>query len=537
MKLKFVLSLFLLGGTVSMMAQGYQDGIEYYNVNQLEKAKILLERNLNNAGTDKAKSYYYLGMIALNNDNKNLAQEFFNKGVAANPNEPLNYVGLGALDLKNNNSKAAENNFDTAISKDKKNARTQVAIARAYYKANPVTYAKQINKALEKAKKFDKADPYAYILEGDMLAAEKKWGDAAGYYEMAQNFDKNNTEAYVKYANTYFYVNPKIAIQKLQDLTAINPNSALAQRELAEKLYEDYQWTQAAEVYGSYIKNPNHFREDEERYAVLLYFGKKYNESFDLATSILAKNSNSFLMKRLQFLNKAALEQYAEADTYAKTFFGSSDPKNKYSSNDYSTYGDVLKELNRSEESVAMYEKAVEMNPEKIEIFKDISSAYSNKGDHVNAAKFFQKFVDGGNYSTNDLYVLAGRYQNVAATAKNAAEKDSAIANALKYIDIVLEKVPNDYRIPQRKARILMVAETSTKEGKALESYEKMLSILDADPANLSKNADAYKEAYNYIAGHKMEVGDKAGAKHYYNKFLELDPNNKALRDYVEKLK
>ena len=82
-----------------------------------------------------------------------------------------------------------------------------------------------------------------------------------------------------------------------------------------------------------------------------------------------------------------------------------------------------------------------------------------------------------------------------------------------------------------------MVSEDSPKTGKALEAYQAVLNILDKDAANLTQNADAYKEVYNYIAGNKLENGDTAGAKEYYTKYLELDPTNEALRKFVEGLK
>lgn len=537
MKFKFVLSLFLLGSSLSVFAQGYKDGVEYYKVNQFDKAKILLERNLNDPSTDKSLSYFYLGFIATKNNKLEEAKDYFNKGISANPENGFNYIGLGALDLKAGNEKAADNNFSTALGKDKKNALIPAVIARVYYNASPVTYAKQIAKYIERAKKIDKRNPDVYILEGDMLTADKKWGDAAGYYEMAQSFDNNCSEAYVKYANTYFNVSPKVAIEKLRDLIAINPNSALAQRELAEKLYEDDQWTNAAEVYGSYIKNPNHFKEDEERYAVLLYFGKKNDESLALAAKILSTSPNSFLMKRIVFLNQAALGKYAEAEQTAKQFFGSTDPNNKYSANDYTTYGDVLKELGKSEESLAMYEKAVELNPDKIELLKDLSSAYGNNKDYVKSAFYYQKFINHGNFSTNDLYVLAGKYQNVLATATTPDEKQAGLDSALRYIDIVIAKVPNDYRIPQRKARILRLSETGIKEGKAIPAYTSMIAILDENPENKTKNVDAYQEGYMYIIQNKIDNGDNAAVKEYAAKYLEIDPSNKELRDFVDKLK
>lgn len=542
MKLKFVLSLFLLGCSLSVFAQGYKDGVEYYNVNQFEKAKILLLRNLDKPDTDKALSYFYLGSISMVNNKLDEAKAYFDKGLAANPENPFNYVGLGAYSLKNNDPKAAEDFFKDAENKDKKNPKVHVAIAFSYYKADPVEYAKKIEKYIKKAKKADKNHPAPYIFEGDVLAAQKKWGDAAGYYEMAENFDKNCIEAYVKYANTYFNVNPDVAIQKLETLIGINPNSALAQRELAEKLYENDQWTKAAEVYGDYIKNPNHFKEDEERYVVLLYFGKKYQESFDLAQKLLAENPDLFLMKRMVFLCKANMKEYEEAAVLAEKFFAHNDPTKIYTSNDYTTYAEVLTQLGRHDEAVAMYEKAVEINPEKTEILKNLSSAFMDKEDYVKAAYYYQKFVDAGEHTTNDLFVLAGRYQNIVATSNDSVAADSiqkkeAFDNAIKYIDIVIEKVPNDYRIYQRKARIMMVNEKSVTEGSAVPCYEKVIEILSADPESKTTKADAYKEAYNYIAGHKLQSGDVEGAKLYYQKFLEYDPENTALREFIEKLK
>ena len=342
----------------------------------------------------------------------------------------------------------------------------------------------------------------------------------------------------MKYANTYFNVSPKSAIERLETLVKLKPNSALAQNQLAEKLYENDQWTKAAQVYGEYIKNPNHFKEDRERYAVLLYFGEKYQESFDIAQGILKDNSNSFLMKRMLFLNSAAMNNNEAAEAYARDFFASATANDKFSSNDYTTFGEVLKALGKTEEALAQYEKAVEINPEKIELLKELSSAYGANKDYEKSALYYQKYIDNGDYKTNDLYVLAGKYQNIVATEKeDLAKSQAALDNALKYIDIVIEKVPDDYRIVQRKARILMVSEDSPKTGKALEAYQAVLNILDKDAANLTQNADAYKEAYNYIAGNKLENGDTAGAKEYYTKYLELDPTNEALRKFVEGLK
>ena len=59
MKFKFILSATVLAGTaVTGFADGYQDGVEYYQVGQGENAKIVLDQTINDPETNKAVAYY-----------------------------------------------------------------------------------------------------------------------------------------------------------------------------------------------------------------------------------------------------------------------------------------------------------------------------------------------------------------------------------------------------------------------------------------------------------------------------------------------
>ena len=76
-----------------------------------ENAKDLLLRSLNNPGTDKAITDYYLGLIALQENNEADARKYFSDGVAANPEYAYNYVGEGLLLLRADDLKGAEAKF------------------------------------------------------------------------------------------------------------------------------------------------------------------------------------------------------------------------------------------------------------------------------------------------------------------------------------------------------------------------------------------------------------------------------------------
>ena len=541
MKRKFFFaSLMLMGASLVANAQGYKDGIEYYKVDKLDNAKELLERNLNAPSTDKATAFYYLGQIALHQGKLSEAAANFEKGIAANAMNPYNYVGQAAIALKNGGD--VKTLLDKARKLSKKDAKLEVEIARAFYDANPTTYAKDIEKCIKNARKWNADDPDSYIFEADTKADKKDWGNAAGIYELAFDKDPKNIEAYVKYANTYFNVVPEMAIERLEELQAKVPNSALVQRELAEKYYADNLGAKAAEQYGKYIKNPNHFAQDEVRYVQLLFFGEKYKESLDLATSLVNKlnpaDEKVFYMKRMQLYNLIQLEKWPEAVEAGRSFFANMLPKgSNYEVRDYTDYGQALQNAGLPQEAVVAYEKALELNPNNVELIRYMGDSYADAENFVKAAEYYQRLVDSGNNKSNDLFTLSNYYLGVASTdSLDNVTKANALANSQKYIDEVDKLVPGNVQIVNQKAKIAKFREGDNNNGAALDAYRELINILDAKDDKASY-ARYYKYAYNYLATYYFNKGDKATAKGYYQKWLEYDPDNTSLRKYVESLK
>ena len=541
MKRKFFFaSLILMGASLIANAQGYKDGIEYYKVDKLDNAKELLERNLNSPSTDKAEAYYYLGQIALHQGKVAEAAANFEKGIAANAMNPYNYVGQAAIALKNGGEAKAL--LEKARKMVKKDSKLEMEIARAYYDANPTAYAKEIEKCIKNARKWNPDHPDSYIFEADTKADKKDWGNAAGIYELAFDKDPNNIEAYVKYANTYFNVNPEMAIERLEELQNKVPNSALVQRELAEKYYADNLGVKAAEQYGKYIKNPNHFAQDEVRYVQLLFFGEKYQESLDLATSLVNKlnptDSKVFYMKRMQLYNLVQLEKWAEAVEAGRAFFANAVPQgSNYEVRDYTDYGQALQNAGLAEEAIMAYEKAIELNPNNADLIRFMGESYAETQNYVKAAEYYQRLVDTGNHKSNDLFTLSNYYLGIAdSEGVDPVLKADAIAKSQKYIEEVDKMVPGNVQIVNQKAKIARFLEGDTNNGAALPAYQELLSILD-QKENKADYARYYKYAYNYMAIYYFTKGDKAMAKTYYQKWLEYDPENESLRNYVNSLK
>ena len=517
MKIKLFLSLLVAGGLAAgAQNQGYKDGIEYYKAGQYDNAQTILERTLNDASTDKALANYYLGRVALAKGDKAKAKAYFDKGLSINPDNAFNYVGVGALELLNGNTDAAANHFKQGQNLAKKNAEVTVAIARSYYNADPVKYAKEIDKNMTKARKDSKnQEPSIYVLEGDMLIDQQNYGDAAGRYESAITFDANNPEGYVKYANAYFFVNKDFAIKKLEEYLANHPESAMAQRELAEKYFQADRWRAASELYGKYIQNPNHFPEDKARYAVLLYWGDRFPESLQIAEEILAQDPSNFLMQRVRFLDQTKMEQYPAAIESAKKFF-ESNPDGAFTVNDYTTYAEALSGNGQDSLAVIQYELAVEKHPENANLLKELSTVYSKNKQYAKSADAYGAYLKTQeDPSLNDLFGMSGRYLNAAAYATDTIQADELANRGVEYVKEVIERTSEVSPIMyQRLGRLYVAANNKKPDANAVDAYVKMIELLDKDPENMNpanaNNALAlYWEGYAFQQAYYSRIKDK----------------------------
>ena len=400
MKFKGIFALCLAGVSMTAMAQTHVDGEEYYKADQLENAKDLLKRSLSNPQTDKAVSDYYLGLIAFEEGKDSEAANYFSQGISANPEYAYNYVGQGLLKLKAGDQKGAEELFKTADKNSKKDASLQIAIARAYDRVDPVRYEKQITKQVEKARKFNMENPDIYIFEGDQFKDQVKNADqslantlvgkAAGMYEMAANYDKNATAAYVKYANLFTMVNPDYAIKMLNNLLSVNPTSALGQRELANAYYNKKDYANAAKQYAAYVQNPSHFKSDESRYAFLLFYGQDFNNGYDYASKLLAEDPSNFTAQRYQFMNAAQIKEMKDqllpmAEALYAAHKANPD-KNKFAAIDYTLIAAELTDAKRPAEAVAVLEEGIKDIPDNLNFYKQLANVYVDENDLAKAS-------------------------------------------------------------------------------------------------------------------------------------------------------
>lgn len=535
MKFK-LLSALLVSSALTMSAQGYKDGIEYYKAGQYENAITLLQRNKDNAGADKALAEYYLGQSYLAMDDLAKAKAAFEAGVAADAENPFNYIGLGAIQMKNNNVTLARDNFKKAKDLAKKNTEVLVDIARAYFDANPTLYAKDIDKLITEARKKSKnMDPSIYMFEGDREAKAGNFNEAASQYEMAIRYANDNAtaeaaktggkpyirpDAYVKYANVYYNLNPKYAIDKIHELLKLNPTSALAQRELAEKFYQNGQWTRAAEQYSMYMNNPNHFPEDEARYAVLLFAGAKYPEAARVSRDILSKDPENFQAGRVLVRSLFSAKDPSAVQA-AKEFMTKPSFKGRYNASDYTTYSTLLMadSLTRDQALQVLLDGNAAL-PNTPEINSAISDYYFEVKDYPKAADYCAAMLkDSKDLDPADYYMAALNFLGAASSL--SAEPEQAkkyAAEGVKIMDKAMEglelaQIPPTYI--RRKALIGTIGNGNVPDAQAAEAWKKLIDRLNLDselanPGNENNRISYYVDAYSNLARYYDANGDEA---------------------------
>ena len=542
MKLKRILTICLAGVALGAAAQTHVEGTEYYKADQMANAKDLLERSLKNPNTDKAVSDYYLGLIALENGDKAGADKYFADGIAQNSNYAYNYVGQGRLALLNGDEKAAKELFKTAEKLAKKDASLEIAIARAYDSVDPALYEKQIAKAVENARRWDLQNPDIYIFEGDQLKEKKEWGNAAAKYEMAANYDKNATAAYVKYANLFTMVNPDYAIKMLKELLTVNPTSALGQRELANAYYNKKDYKNAAVQYGAYVKNPSHFKQDEDRYAFLLFYGGDYKKGYDYATALLQQNPKNFTAQRYQFMNAAQIkEMESQLLPLAEALYAAhkADPKgNKMAPIDYTLIADEFSRAKRTDEGIAVLEEAIKDQPENANFNKQLAMMFVDKNNLAGAADAYKGYLAKLEEPGYNDFIQQATFSFYAGVEnKNNPELQKKFFDETKeYVDKAAKILPDNYKPKKFYGDIAkQLADKAHVESAAAPYYEEAVALLEAsaDPSRYTTDA---KEMYNYRGNYYLDQKDTAQAKSYFMKYLQYDPNNADYRKFVDSL-
>ena len=530
----------------SAFAAGNERGIEYYRAELFVAAKIFFQNQIEQSqGTDLAEAYYFMGKSYIGLEKLDSAAYFFQKAIQTSPEYPFGHIGEGLLALKKNDAISAADLFKKAVGLAKKDPAVPVAIAEAYIEVNQYPKADEF---LEKARSIKKNFSGIFVAEGDMLMLQGNVGEASGRYENAILFDPNNKVAYLKHARVYRTINPDLSLDILNRLVAVDPEYIPAYAELGDVYFKKNNYTKAIEAYRKFIEIPGVPVERLINYASLLYFTKEYPKSLEVINKVLEKDPENFVMRRLQFYDNFELENFALGLEQAKKFIQTG-PQENLIAQDFIYYGRLLNQSGNRKAAIDALNKALSIDPAKVEIFKDLALAYEKEEDYSNAVTFYKKFIENDKNATlKDVYnfgqmaysagnrEIAQNRAPAEIAADSLARRNYFILADSIFAQIV-ERSPDNYLGYFWRARAnLGLDDSKATLGLAKPYYEQAAAKLEAMPEGASRNKYLI-ESYTYVVVYYYSKEDFTSAKGFAQKILAIDPQNELALQVLKAIK
>ena len=442
--------------------------------------------------------------------------------------------------IKTNPEMAEEQADDLLKGKNKKNVDLVLAIGRAYMEAGQLEQAEDYVKI---AKKADSKSAAVSIFEGDIAVARKDPGTASQRYEEAIYFDPNCKEAYLKYADIYKAANPGLATSKLEELRAIDPQAVEVDRKLAEIYYSANEFDKAAEAYSRFAEGDKATEKDLVNYSFALFLNHDFEKSLAVANLGLQKNPQHAVFNRLRMYNFIDLKRYDEAKQAADSFFAACKTED-LTYLDYLYHGTLLDALKDYNNAVISLEKAYEMNKDRTEVLRQISSSYEGAEKYEEGIDAINKYVATlpEEQKTPDLTFELGRLYYAEGTTADSVNytpemKKEALLQADSAFAKLAELVPDNYLGNFWRARTNSALDPETTEGLAKPYYEQVAAMLEEKAKTEPRYNRTIIECYRYLGYYYLVTEDYEKSKEYWNKILTIDPEDAIATKALEGIK
>jgi tetratricopeptide (TPR) repeat protein len=511
----------LFTGAVS--GQTVQQGLAQLDGDQPTKAKATMTAVV--AATPTAENLYYLGYTQLRTGDLEAAKATFEKGLAAEPKQPLNSVGLATLMLANKNAAGAKAAFDKILLDTKmKNADVIYRIAEAYTlfeeTNDPGEAVRLIDLITEKTKKPLTVD--MNIVKGDAFLIKNDGGPAATAYEQSILINKT-AKAYVRLGVVYLRgKNYQETVNYYQKAYETDSSFAPYYKRMGEYYIIFGRYKQAAKLFRTYVDRAEATPTTLLSTAKLLFLAKDYEGSMDFtkrAAAGGAKDNDVYRMtgysavelgnptlglENLEQMVKAGVKPYyldnvyfgrayqaLKKDSIAVDYYIKAAPEDTLN-NHYATIYTILYGQKKYDKAVDAALKAIDWKTKK--------KAQIGSGDWYNAG-LAQYYVTAYTPREDSL----GRFNK-------GMRADSMFAKAIAIND----KFAPFYLY---RARVNNYVDYTGTKWLSAPYHEKFLAVVDMAKANKEQLYDAYK----YLAGYNaLFTKDLVKAQEYVDKAVAI---------------
>jgi tetratricopeptide (TPR) repeat protein len=513
------------------------------------------------------------------------AKDIYQKGVEANPNDPLNYIGLAKVAYYLDDNKTAiemrakaksfllpYKNLKKISPPAKEYAFALAQIAESYIKDGAVDTSQALP-LIREAIKIDANNRDIYLIAGDIYILVNDGSSAISNYKMAQFADPQSSTANMKIGNIYVKGKAlQAAIPYFEEAISLNEDYAPAYRELGQLYSLAGRYDQSKEYFKKYLDLSQGNIPAKTRYVNSLFYAKEYDEVVKNVEEIFAVDKSRTYMNRIAGYScyEKNPPDYEKALSYMETLFKTVSPEriikkdNHYmarillkKNQDYPKMVDDLGTLKlKLEKDKAKYASASAADKEKMKSgLDDLTKQVATLENDIAKAdteidRAFVEYSKVLSYNPEDKnllneignnYYIYKRYEGAAKTwgkmielGKNDLPDYMQVARAYysgdKYktadsvLKIIIKKSPDYLPAYVWTARTYSKMDPDTKLGLAKPKFEKLLSMAKSDSV---KNSSDMMEALIYLSYYNMINDNFSRAKDYFNRMIYLDPDNK----------
>ncbi len=522
---RFSLVIALFFAVFQLQAQDITTGLRSLDVEKFEEAKAFFQARINSEPLNSI-NYYLAGEAALRSGKTEEAKQIFSKGIGA-VNNSLTNAATGAYIGENGDADGARKFYAAAMTmaeKEKDNVVLQyTARAMSSFEVKNLEGALiLINRVIAADKKNVNAE--AHFLLACIYLEMGEGGKAVSEFEKTAELDKTTAKPFWKLG--YLYTrsrNTREALPNFEKAITIDAGLAPIYRDMGDLYFQMNQTSKAIESYKKYLSMIDKSIDAQIRYASFLVTNKDYKNAYIESKEIEKAGTDNVYLYRMLGYSACEIDSVNEGVTAMEKFMSKVAPA-KIRTGDYEYMGKLQLKSGKDAEADAAFKKAIEMDSTlAIELYSYVAEYHFKGRAYAKAAAAYEQLLVIKTSNNLTDYFNQGRsYYNIQQYGK----ADTCFAK-------LIEGSPNYVPAYIYRGRCNQSFEKRPDEGKAKPYFDKVIELA-TDPVKYKRDLI---EANRYIGFHYYYKNDKAQAKAFFTKVLELDPNDKDTKAAMANLK
>jgi tetratricopeptide (TPR) repeat protein len=557
MKLKikslFVSVLIFAAGVQVMMAQNTQQAMAYLDAEQFTKAEGILTKQVAEAPT--GENLFALGYYFIKRGNLDKAKETFDKGLAADPKNPINNIGNAMVLLGNKKYPQAKAMIDAALASTKmKNVDILYRAAEAYTLFDHTNDPAEAVRLIDMIPLVKKSVPLAeyQIVKGDAYLLKNDGGPAVSAYEQAFMLNPKSAKSQMLIGKVFKRgKNYKFSQEGYNRAIQIDSTYSPAYREFGELWLLARNYKNASNNYDKYLRMTEPTCENKLRYVKMAFLAKNYEGARRVQKEVeeCAKN-NAELQKdtdipRMKGYMLFEEGKYTESISFLKDLLIKL-PADKVLLSDKAVLGKSYQKAGEDSLALQLFNEVapLDTNDNYYTNIHDIqykAKKYDAAAAATNAGISWRndrkERIPSNDYLTltRDYYFSAVSIPYTSTSTKEDTLRKIDLAQKADAAIVKMMELNATYIMAHLwRARANAVIDADKTKGLAVPFYEKYIELaLPEKEKNKRELVECYLNlGLNYLA--YAPVKDDVKGKDYFNKVKELDPENVTVKKYEE---